>query len=188
MLLAVHWHESAMGVHVFPLLNPPSPYPIPQGHPSAPTPSTLSHASNLNWWFVSHMIIYTFQCYSLKPSHSCLEGVIWLNNSLLLAVLSVAECLAVPLASTHWMPVALPPPSLGDQKCLHTSPALGVWGTEKGRGCKNHSVEKHCFPMQRPGYVSNHKETKHINSFNFLSRQAFLFHINIEEKCQNCKW
>jgi len=113
---------------------------------------------------------------------------VWLNNSLLLAVLSIAECLAVPLASTHWMPVALPPPSLGDQKCLHTSPALEVWGTEKGRGCKNHSVEKHCFPMQRPGYVSNHKETKHINSSNFLSRQAFLFHINIEEKCQNCKW
>ena len=105
------------------------------------------------------------------------------------AVLSIAECLAVSLASTHWMPVALPPPSLGNQKCLHTSPpALGVWGTEKGRGCKNHSVEKHCFPMQRPGYVSNHKETKYINSFNFLSCQAFLFHINMEDKCQNFKW
>ena len=50
---------------------PPSrlpPLPIPQGHPSAPAPSTLSHASNLDWRFVSH-IIYMFQCYSLKSSH-----------------------------------------------------------------------------------------------------------------------
>ena len=48
------------------------PHPIPQGHPSAPAPSTLSHASNLDWWSVSHMIIYMFQCYSLKSSHPCL--------------------------------------------------------------------------------------------------------------------
>ena len=34
------------------------PHPILQGHPSAPALSTLSHASNLDWWFVSHMIIY----------------------------------------------------------------------------------------------------------------------------------
>ena len=47
------------------------PYPIPQGHPSAPALSTLSHASNLDWWSVSHMIIYMFQCYSLKSSHPC---------------------------------------------------------------------------------------------------------------------
>ena len=51
---------------------PPShlpPYPIPQGHPSAPALSSLSHASNLDWWSVSHMIVYMFQCYSLKSSH-----------------------------------------------------------------------------------------------------------------------
>ena len=29
------------------------PYPIPLGHPSAPALSTLSHASNLDWWSVS---------------------------------------------------------------------------------------------------------------------------------------
>ena len=51
---------------------PPShlpPHPIPQGHPSAPALGTLSHASNLDWQSVSHMIIYMFQCYSLKSSH-----------------------------------------------------------------------------------------------------------------------
>ena len=70
MVFAIHWHESAMGVHVFPILNPPfpSPHPISQGHPSAPTLSTLSHALNLDWWSISHIIIHMFQCYSLKSS------------------------------------------------------------------------------------------------------------------------
>ena len=51
---------------------PPShlpPHPILQSHPSAPALSTLSHAANLDQWFTSHMIIYTFQHYSLKSSH-----------------------------------------------------------------------------------------------------------------------
>ena len=47
---------------------PPS-HPILQGHPSAPALSTLSHALNLDWWSISHMIIYMFQCYSLKSYH-----------------------------------------------------------------------------------------------------------------------
>ena len=50
---------------------PPHPI-IPQGHPSAPALSTLSHASNLDWQSISHMLIYMFQCYSLKSSHPCL--------------------------------------------------------------------------------------------------------------------
>ena len=51
---------------------PPSclpPHPIPLGHPSAPAPSTLYHASNLDWQSISRMIIYMFQCHSPKPSH-----------------------------------------------------------------------------------------------------------------------
>ena len=48
------------------------PHPIPLGHPSAPTPSTLSHASKLDGQFISHMIIYMFQCYSHRSSHLCL--------------------------------------------------------------------------------------------------------------------
>ena len=52
--------------------DPPSqlpPHPIPQGHPSAPVLSTLSHASNLAWRSISYLIIYMFRCYSLKASH-----------------------------------------------------------------------------------------------------------------------
>ena len=74
MVFAIHWHELAMDVHVFPILNPP-PHSIPQSqsHPNAPALSTLSHASNLDWWSVSYMIIiYKFKCYSLKSSHPCL--------------------------------------------------------------------------------------------------------------------
>ena len=72
VVFAIHWHESAMGVHVFPILNPPPhlhPHPIPQGHPSVPALSTLSHASDLDWQSISHMITYMFQCCSLKSSH-----------------------------------------------------------------------------------------------------------------------
>ena len=57
-----------MDVHVFPILTL-HPHPIHQGHPSARALSTLSHASNLDWRSISHMIIYIFQCYSLKSSH-----------------------------------------------------------------------------------------------------------------------
>ena len=42
---------------------PPShlpPHPISQGHSSTPVLSTLSHASNLDWRSISHIIIYMF--------------------------------------------------------------------------------------------------------------------------------
>ena len=51
---------------------PPShlpPHIISLGHPSAPAPSILYPASNLDWWFVSYMISYMFQCHSPKSSH-----------------------------------------------------------------------------------------------------------------------
>ena len=54
------------GFRCVPLPEPPShllPHPIPLCHPSTPALSTLSHTSHLDWRFVSHMIIHTFQCY-----------------------------------------------------------------------------------------------------------------------------
>ena len=50
----------------------PPPHPISQGHPSAPALNTLSHALNLDLQSISHMVMYMFQCCSLKSSHPCL--------------------------------------------------------------------------------------------------------------------
>ena len=57
-----------------PHLKPPSrlsSHTIPLGHPSAPARSILYHASNLDWRFISHMILYVFQCHSPKSSNRC---------------------------------------------------------------------------------------------------------------------
>ena len=47
----------------------PLPHPIPLGCPTASAETALSHASNLDRWSLSHMVIYMFQCYSLKSCH-----------------------------------------------------------------------------------------------------------------------
>ena len=48
------------------------PHPISQCCPRALALSAPSHAWNLDWWPISHMVIYMFQCYCLKSSHPCL--------------------------------------------------------------------------------------------------------------------
>ena len=48
------------------------PHTISVGHPSAPAPSILYPVSNLDWQFVSYMILYMFQCHSPKSSHPLL--------------------------------------------------------------------------------------------------------------------
>ena len=52
---------------------PPShlpPHIISLDHPHAPAPSILhSQASNIDWQFVSYVIVYMFQCHSPKSSH-----------------------------------------------------------------------------------------------------------------------
>ena len=44
---------------------------LSKGHPSAPAPSILYPALNLDWRFISYMILYMFQCHSPKSSHPC---------------------------------------------------------------------------------------------------------------------
>ena len=45
------------------------PCTVPLGHPSAPAPSILYPASNLDCQFISYMILYMFQCHSPKSPH-----------------------------------------------------------------------------------------------------------------------
>ena len=45
------------------------PHIISLDHPRAPAPSILYSASNIDWRFVSYMIVYMFQCHSPKSSH-----------------------------------------------------------------------------------------------------------------------
>ena len=45
------------------------PHTIPLGRPSAPAPSIQYCASNLDWWLISYIILYIFQCHSPKSSH-----------------------------------------------------------------------------------------------------------------------
>ena len=47
------------------------PHTIPLGRPSAPAPSIQYHALNQDWRLISYMILYMFQCHSLKSSHPC---------------------------------------------------------------------------------------------------------------------
>ena len=69
---AIHWHESTTCVYMSsqswtPL--PPPPHIISLDHPCAPAPSILYPVSNIDWQFVSYLIVYMFQCHSPKSSH-----------------------------------------------------------------------------------------------------------------------
>ena len=70
----------------FPLF---SPHAVSLGHPSAPAPSILYSASNLDWRFVSYMILYMFQCHypksSPSPSPTESKRLFYLSVSLLLS-------------------------------------------------------------------------------------------------------
>ena len=90
---AIHQHESATGVHVFPFLNAPStslPITIPLGHPSATAPSILYPALNLDWRFISYIdIIHVSMPFSqiIPPSPSPTESkrLFYTSVSLLLS-------------------------------------------------------------------------------------------------------
>ena len=52
------WNPSHLPLHIISL-----------DHPHAPAPSILYSVSNLDWWFVSYMTVYMFQCHSPTSSH-----------------------------------------------------------------------------------------------------------------------
>ena len=67
----IYQHESTTGIHVY--IHPGlssllPPCTIPLGRPGAPAPSIQYHALNLDWRFVSYMILHMFQCHSPKSS------------------------------------------------------------------------------------------------------------------------
>ena len=77
MVFAIHWHESAIGIHMSPpswIHAPPPaldipPQPTPVGCHKALTLGSLHLTSYSHWLSVLHMVMYVFQCYSLKLSH-----------------------------------------------------------------------------------------------------------------------
>ena len=48
------------------------PHPIPLGYPPVLILGALFYAPNLHSSSILHMVMYMYQCYSLKSSHSCL--------------------------------------------------------------------------------------------------------------------
>ena len=65
-------HGCTHAPHPEPLSHLP-PHTIPLGHPSAPASSILYSALNMDWQFISYMILYMFQCHSPKSSPSSLS-------------------------------------------------------------------------------------------------------------------
>ena len=62
------------------------PRTIPLGHPTAQAPSIQYCASNLDWRFISYMILYMFQCHSpnhptLSLSHRVQKTVLYISVS-----------------------------------------------------------------------------------------------------------
>ena len=68
-----HINMNQPQVYICPLHPEPSshcpPQPIPLGCPREPTLGALLHASSLHWSSILHVVMYTFQCSSLKSSH-----------------------------------------------------------------------------------------------------------------------
>ena len=104
------------------------PHPSLWGCPSAPALSALFHALNLDWSSISHMVIYMFQCYSLKSSHPhllpqspkicslylclicCLIYRVVVTiflNSRLLSRFSCVQLCATPQTAAHQAPLSL---------------------------------------------------------------------------------
>ena len=78
MVFSMHQYESAIDIGRYacvPSVLKPLPPPS-TSYPSrlfrAPALGALLHASNSHWLSILHMVMYMFQCYSLKSSHPLL--------------------------------------------------------------------------------------------------------------------
>ena len=71
VVFAIRQHELAPSYRCERPSNIP-PHPIPLGCPGARALGALLHALNLHWSSILHMVVYLFQCCSLKSSHPCL--------------------------------------------------------------------------------------------------------------------
>ena len=64
------------------------PHIISLDHPHAPAPSILYPVSNIDWCFISYMIVYMFQCHS--PNHPTLSLSLRVQKSVLYICVSFA--------------------------------------------------------------------------------------------------
>ena len=104
MAFVVHQHESAMVAHVSPQPEAHShlpPQPIPLDYPRPPALGALLHALNLHWSFILHIVIYMFQCSSLKSSFSFSH---WVQKSVLCIHVSFVVLHVESSLPSFWIP------------------------------------------------------------------------------------
>ena len=98
---------------------------------SAPALSTLSHALNLDWLSVSHMIIFVFQCYSLRSSYPRLLPQSPKDCSIHLCLF---WCLAYRVIITiFWKILNYVKCLLQDHLMIHIE-SLCIWGIQPSAG------------------------------------------------------
>ena len=123
MVFALTWidHKYTCVPPIVNLLQPPSP-PIPLGCSQALALGALLHALSLRWSSILHMVMYMFQCYSLKSSHPCFKekSLFWEQIDRLLLLL-LSHYSRVRLCVTPWTAAHQAPPSLGFSRQEHWS-------------------------------------------------------------------